>query len=52
MYRDGIRLAVIANEWKLSERGVTRIVRDKGIKAWPNLRDKLGLKCWHCASLD
>ena len=46
MYRDGIRLAVIASEWNLSARGVARIVRDNGIKARPNLRDKLGLKCW------
>ena len=46
MYRDGINLSVIASQWKLSERGVTRIVRDNGIKARPNLKDKLGLKCW------
>ena len=46
MYRDGVALAVIASEWNLSERGVTRIVRDNGIKARPNLKDKLGLKCW------
>ena len=45
MYRDGIRLTVIASEWNLSERGVTRIVRNNGIKARPNLRDKLGPKC-------
>jgi transposase len=46
MYRDGISLAIIASEWNLSERGVTRIVRDNGVKARPNLKDKLGLKCW------
>ena len=46
MYRDGVKLAAIASEWNLSARGVTRIVRDNGIKARPNLRDKLGLKCW------
>jgi AraC-like DNA-binding protein len=46
MYRDGIKLAVIASEWNLSARGVTRIVRDNGIKARLNLKDKLGLKCW------
>jgi transposase len=46
MYRDGIELAIIASEWNLSERGVTRIVRDKGIEARPNLKDRFGLKCW------
>ena len=46
MYRDGVELSVIASEWNLSARGVTRIVRDKGIKARPNLRDRFGLKCW------
>jgi hypothetical protein len=46
MYRDGTKLSIIASEWNLSERGVTRIVRNKGIKARPNLRDRLGLKCW------
>jgi hypothetical protein len=46
MYRDGIRLAVIGSEWNLSARGVARIVRDNGIKARPNLRDRFGLKCW------
>ena len=46
MYRDGIKLAVIASEWNLSARGVARIVRDNGIKARPNLRDRLGLRCW------
>jgi transposase len=46
MYRDGIKLAVIASDCNLSERGVTRIVRNNGIKGRPNLRDKLGLKCW------
>jgi transposase len=46
MYRDGIKLAVIASEWNLSARGVARIVRDNGIKARPNLRDRHGLKCW------
>src|SRR5262249_455927 len=28
------------------ERGVTRIVGENGIKARPNLKDKLALKCW------
>jgi DNA-binding NarL/FixJ family response regulator len=28
MYRDGIKLSIIASEWNLSERGVTRVVRD------------------------
>ena len=46
MYRDGIKLSIIAGKWNLSERGVARIIRDKGIKARPNLRDRFGLKCW------
>ena len=46
MYHDGIELAIIASKWSLSERGVTRIVRDKGIKRRPNLKDRFGLKCW------
>ena len=46
MYRDGIELAFIASKWNLSERGVTRIVRDRGIKTRPNLKDRFGLKCW------
>ena len=46
MRRIEVRLAVIASEWNLTKRGVTRIVRDKGIKARPNLKDRFGLKCW------